>query len=100
MQRKFLERFRTVERKITLAELVSLRQKRDESALDFIKRWCDLSMRCDHPPVQEEAVQLCKKGLKLEVSEKLIGENVKTFDHLNSTILKIEMFFADNPTLI
>ena len=57
-------------------------------------------MRCDHPPVQEEAVQLCKKDLKPEVSEKLIGANVKTFDHLNSTVLEIEMFFADNPTLI
>ena len=56
-------------------------------------------MRCDHPLTQEDAVRLCKKGLKPEINEKLIGANVKTFDHMNGTISEIKMFFADNPTL-
>ena len=30
----------------------------------------------------------------------MIDTNVKTFDHLNSTVVEIEMFFADNLTLI
>ncbi|MQL76703.1 hypothetical protein Taro_009081 [Colocasia esculenta] len=56
MQKKFRERFYTTEREVTVAELYATRQRNDESALDYIKRWRNLSMRCKHPPYQEDAV--------------------------------------------
>ena len=43
---------------------------------------------------------MCKRCLRYEVNEKLVGSNIKTFDHLNSTVAEIEMFFADNPNLL
>lgn len=57
-------------------------------------------MKCDNPPNQEEAVRMCKRGLRYEINERLIGANIKTFDHLNSTVAEVEMFFADNPGLL
>ncbi|MQL73497.1 hypothetical protein Taro_005846 [Colocasia esculenta] len=52
MQKKFYDRFQTTERKVSLAELCTLKQKKGESAIDFIRRWRELSMGCDNPPVQ------------------------------------------------
>ncbi|MQL81350.1 hypothetical protein Taro_013809, partial [Colocasia esculenta] len=86
------------ERKVTLAELISLKQNKNESALDFIKRWRDMSMKCEQPPADEDAVKLCQRSLKPEIKEKLLGANIRTFEHLNSTVVEIEIFFAENLT--
>ncbi|MQM15308.1 hypothetical protein Taro_048250 [Colocasia esculenta] len=74
------------------------RQNKNESALDFIKRWRDMSMKCEQPPVHEDAVKLCQRSLKPEIKEKLLGDNIRTFEHLNSTVAEREIFFAENPT--
>ncbi|MQL81150.1 hypothetical protein Taro_013610 [Colocasia esculenta] len=97
LQKKFIDRFQMVERKVSLAELCSLRQRRDETALDFIKQWYDFSMRCDNPPTQEDAITIFRQGLAAKISEKLLGTNIKGFDQLNSVVAEIEMFFANNP---
>ncbi|MQM06562.1 hypothetical protein Taro_039386 [Colocasia esculenta] len=96
LQKKFINRFQTAERNVSLAELCSLKQRKGETALDFIKRWRDFSMSCDNPPTQEDAITICQWGLAAEVSEKLLGTNIKGFDQLNSVVAEIEMFFADN----
>lgn len=53
-------------------------------------------MRCDNPPEPEDAITICRKGLSAEVSEKLLGSNIKGFDQLNNVVAEIEMFFADH----
>ncbi|MQM22128.1 hypothetical protein Taro_055176 [Colocasia esculenta] len=58
MQKKFRERFYIAEREVTVAELYATRQRNDESALDYIQRWRNLSMRCKRPPHQEDAVEI------------------------------------------
>ncbi|MQL89635.1 hypothetical protein Taro_022219, partial [Colocasia esculenta] len=55
------------------------------------------SMRCDNPPTQEDAITICRRGLAAQISEKLLGTNIKGFDQLNAVVAEIEMFFADNP---
>ncbi|MQL89885.1 hypothetical protein Taro_022468, partial [Colocasia esculenta] len=77
--------------------LCSLKQRKGETALDYIKRWRDFSMRCDNPPTQEDVITICRRGLAAEISEKLLSTNIKGFDQLNSVVAEIEMFFADNP---
>ena len=88
------------ERKISLAELFATKQKKDESAIDFIKRWRDLSMKCKEPPSQEEAVKICKKNLRYEITERIIGSDIRTFDRLNNAVAEIEMFLADRPNAV
>ncbi|MQM11988.1 hypothetical protein Taro_044902 [Colocasia esculenta] len=95
MQKKFLDRFQTVERKVSLAELCSLKQKTGELAIDFIKRWREFSMKCNNPPAQEDAISICRRGLISTVNEKLLGRNIKSFDQLNSAVAEIEMFLAE-----
>ncbi|MQL91945.1 hypothetical protein Taro_024564 [Colocasia esculenta] len=97
LQKKFIDRFQTAERKVSLAELCSLKQRKGETTLDFIKRWRDFSMTCDNPPTQEDVITICRRGLAAQISEKLLGTNIKGFDQLNSVVAEIEMFFADNP---
>ncbi|MQM17414.1 hypothetical protein Taro_050385 [Colocasia esculenta] len=94
MQKKFINHFQTAERKVSLAELCSLKQKKRESAIDFIKRWREFSMKCDNPPVQEDAITICRRGLITAINEKLLGANTKSFDQLNSIVAEIEMFLA------
>ncbi|MQM09260.1 hypothetical protein Taro_042126 [Colocasia esculenta] len=80
LQKKFIDRFQTAERKVSLAELCSLKQRKGETALDFIKRWRDFSMRCDNPSTQEDAITICRRGLAAQINEKLLGTNIKGFD--------------------
>ncbi|MQL84299.1 hypothetical protein Taro_016799, partial [Colocasia esculenta] len=95
MQKKFYDRFQTAERKVSLAELCSLKQKKGESAVDFIRRWRELSMGCDNPPVQQDAVTICRRGLITSINEKLLAANIRSFDQLNSAVAEIEVFLAE-----
>ena len=47
--------------------------------------------------MQEDAITICRRGLAAQISEKLLGTNIKGFDQLNAVVAEIEMFFADNP---
>ncbi|MQL84504.1 hypothetical protein Taro_017013 [Colocasia esculenta] len=98
MQKKFRERFYIAEREVTVAELYATRQKNDESALDYIQRWRNLSMRCKRPPHQEDAVQICKQNLKRELLERMIGVEIRSFDRLNNVVAEIEAFLVKYPT--
>ncbi|MQL89549.1 hypothetical protein Taro_022131 [Colocasia esculenta] len=69
-QKKFIDRFQTAERKVSLAELCSLKQRKGETALDFIKQWRDFSIRCDNPPTQEDAITIYRRGLEAEKQAK------------------------------
>ncbi|MQL72984.1 hypothetical protein Taro_005319 [Colocasia esculenta] len=95
MQKKFYDRFQTAERKVSLAELCSLKQKKEESTIDFIRRWRELSMGCDNPPVQQDAVIICRRGLLASIKEKLLAANIRSFDQLNSAVAEIEVFLAE-----
>ncbi|MQL84767.1 hypothetical protein Taro_017275 [Colocasia esculenta] len=66
-------------RRVTLAELILLKQNKNEYALDFIKRWRDMSMKCEQPPAHEDAVKICQRSLKPKIKEKLLGANIRTF---------------------
>ncbi|MQM21173.1 hypothetical protein Taro_054207, partial [Colocasia esculenta] len=98
MQKKFYDRFQTAERKVSLAELCTLKQKKGESAIDFIRRWRELSMGCDNPPVQGDAVTICRRGLTTAINEKLLGANIRSFDQLNFAVTEIEMFLTEQTT--
>ncbi|MQM17659.1 hypothetical protein Taro_050634 [Colocasia esculenta] len=98
MQKKFRERFYIAEREVTVAELYATGQRNNESALDYIQRWRNLSMRCKRPPHQEDAVQICKQNLKRELLERMIGVEIRSFDRLNNIVAEIEAFLAKYPS--
>ncbi|MQL78937.1 hypothetical protein Taro_011363 [Colocasia esculenta] len=98
MQSKFYDRFQTAERKVSLAELCSLRQKKGESAIDFIQRWREFSMQCDNPPIQQDAVIICRRGLIVPIKERLLAANIRSFDQLNIAVAEIEGFLAEQST--
>lgn len=57
-------------------------------------------MKCKEPPSQEEAVKICKKNLRYEITERIIGSDIRTFDRLNNAVAEIEMFLADRPNAV
>ncbi|MQM22617.1 hypothetical protein Taro_055672 [Colocasia esculenta] len=97
MQRKFIERFYVAEREITLVELYATRQQDNESTMDYIKRWRDLSMRCRRPMHPKDVVQIYKQNLSRHVLEKMIGIEIKSFDRLNKVVAEIEQFLSNYP---
>nr|CAD1839817.1 unnamed protein product [Ananas comosus var. bracteatus] len=58
MEEAFRNKFATVSDKITIADLVATRRRKDESMLEYITRWRNLSIRCEQPIEQTQAVGL------------------------------------------
>nr|CAD1838499.1 unnamed protein product [Ananas comosus var. bracteatus] len=58
MEEAFRTKFATVSDKITIADLVAIKRMKDESMLEYITRWRNLSIRCEQPIEQTQAVGL------------------------------------------
>ncbi|KAL6176002.1 hypothetical protein ACLB2K_052638 [Fragaria x ananassa] len=54
MECEFLNRFYSTRRTVGMMELTNTKQWRDEPAIDFINRWCSLSLDCIKPRSFEE----------------------------------------------
>nr|CAD1837558.1 unnamed protein product [Ananas comosus var. bracteatus] len=58
IEETFRNKFATVCDKITIADLVATRRRKDESMLEYITRWRNLSIRCEQPIEQTQVVGL------------------------------------------
>nr|CAD1840691.1 unnamed protein product [Ananas comosus var. bracteatus] len=58
MEEAFRTKFATISDKITIADMVAIRRRKDESMPEYITRWRNLSIRCEQPIEQTQAVGL------------------------------------------
>jgi hypothetical protein len=72
LEEKFHSHFYTGVYKTRLSHLASVRQSRDESVLDFVKRFREIKNRCFHLMISErDLTDLCFAGLRLGIRDKL-----------------------------
>ena len=72
MERKFLDHFFSGETEAKLLNLTSIKQGRDEPALDYFKRFKEIKNRCFSLSISEkDLADLVFNGLRSYLKEKL-----------------------------
>ncbi|KAI5312394.1 hypothetical protein L3X38_041567 [Prunus dulcis] len=59
MEREFLNRFYSTRRSVSMLELTSTKQRKDEPVVDYINRWRSLSLDCKDRVSELSAVEMC-----------------------------------------
>jgi len=62
--KKFLNRFYSTKRTVTMTELTNTKQWKDEPVLDYINRWRLLSFECKDHLSEPSAVEMCTQGME------------------------------------
>ncbi|KAI5321576.1 hypothetical protein L3X38_030647 [Prunus dulcis] len=62
MEREFLNRFYSTRRSVSMLELTSTKQRKDEPVVDYINRWRSLSLDCKDRVSELSAVEMCIQG--------------------------------------
>ncbi|KAL0394853.1 UNVERIFIED_CONTAM: hypothetical protein Slati_4451500 [Sesamum latifolium] len=78
---------------ISMTELANQHQGKDESVLDYINNWRNLSLNCKDTLSEISAVELCIQGMHWELCYILQAIKSKTFGELVTQANRIEMSF-------
>jgi hypothetical protein len=83
LEYKFHDHFYSPENELKLSDLTSVRQGRDESVNDYIRRFRDTKNRCFNLMISEnDMADLVFNGLRSYLREKLDGHTFITFSQL------------------
>ncbi|CAL2246851.1 unnamed protein product [Prunus armeniaca] len=80
MERKFLNRFYSSCRTVSMMELTYTKQWKDEHVVDYINRWRSLSLDCKDMLLEISTVEMCIQGI--------IGGYFKFYKGLNPSRLR------------
>jgi len=59
MEQQFLNRFYNTQRTVSMTELTKTKQWKDEPVLDYINRWCALSLKCKDRLSEASSMEMC-----------------------------------------
>ncbi|KAH7691876.1 Retrotransposon gag domain-containing protein [Dioscorea alata] len=90
MKDSFRVRFGGVTDKITIADLANTRQNKDEKVIDYVMRWRNLSIKCEQPLDQVQAVGLLVGNIDNWIAPFLSSSDIHTFQDLISQVKKLE----------
>ncbi|KAH7667059.1 Retrotransposon gag domain-containing protein [Dioscorea alata] len=76
--------------KITIADLAATRQNKDEKVVEYIMRWRNLSIKCEQPLDQPQAVGLLLGNIDSWMAPFLSTSGITTFQELISQAKKLE----------
>ena len=63
MEREFLNRFYSAQRTVSMLELTNTKQWKDEPMVDYISRWCSLSLDCKDRLFESSGMVMCIQGM-------------------------------------
>jgi Retrotransposon gag protein len=90
MADSFRMRFVMMSDKINIADMSSTKPNKGESMTDFINRWRNLSIKCDHTLTEDETVNLIMKNIDGWMSMLLDVTKVNTFKDLLRSVSNME----------
>ena len=96
MEREFLNRFYSTRRSVSMLELTSTKQRKDEPVVDYINRWRSLSLDCKDRVSELSAVEMCIQGMHWGLLYILQGIKPRTFEELTTRAHDIELSIANH----
>ena len=63
MECEFLNHFYSTQQTVSMMELTNTKQWKDESVVDYINRWCSLSLECKDRLYEVSAMEMCIQGM-------------------------------------
>ncbi|KAH6764569.1 hypothetical protein C2S51_015818 [Perilla frutescens var. frutescens] len=88
--------FDCTRRTVSLVELTNTNQQKEESVIDYINRWRNLSLNCKDQLSETSAIEICIQGMCWGLRYILKGIQPKTFEELATRAYNMELSMAAN----
>ncbi|XP_068344167.1 uncharacterized protein [Pyrus communis] len=96
LEKEFLNCFYSTRRTISMLELTSTKQWKDEPIIDYINRWRSLSLDCKDQLSETSAIDMCVQGMHWGLHYILQGIKPRTFEVLATRSHHIELSIANH----
>ncbi|XP_070662809.1 uncharacterized protein [Malus domestica] len=94
LEREFLNHFYSTRRTISMLELTSTKQWKDEPVIDYINRWRTLSLDCKDRISETSSIEICVQGMQWGLHYILQAIKPRTFDELATRAHDMELGIA------
>ena len=94
MKQEFLNRFYSTQRTISMTELTNTKQWKDEPFLDYINRWCELSLAFKDRLSEAFTVEMCTRGMHWDLLYVLQMTKPRNFQELSTKAHDMEVMIA------
>ncbi|KAM2951141.1 hypothetical protein COP2_000683 [Malus domestica] len=94
LEREFLNRFYSTCRTVSILELTSTKQWKDEPVIDYINRWRTLSLNCKDRLLETSSIEMCIQGMQWGLQYILQGIKPRTFEELATRAHNMELSIA------
>ncbi|KAM1337739.1 hypothetical protein ACFX2H_041533 [Malus domestica] len=94
LEREFLNRFYSTRRIVSMLELTSTKQWKEEPVMDYINRWRNLSLDCKDRLSEISSIEMCIQGMQWGLQYILQGIKPRTFEELATRAHDMELSIA------
>ena len=96
LEREFLDRFYSTRRMVSMMELTNTKQWENEPVVDYINRWCSLSLDYKDRLSEISAIEMCIQGMHWGLFYILQGIKARTFEELATRAHDMELSIASH----
>ena len=96
LELEFHNRFYSTHRTVSMLELRSTKQWKDEPVVDYINKWCSLSLDCKDQLSETFAIEMCVQGMHWGLHYIFQGIKLRTFKELATRSHDMELSITNH----